>query len=170
MRSPLVFTRTSCRDRLIEEANSNPGGSPAGVFLFALPFCEAGMSACPDTVVADIGMPCGIFLARKAEETTTWPNGDTVEWNWNSRRLRYTFRTADFWRTGFDQSRLSVSKSQTLDGDGGRIPLLRATEGLIIQSGFFARRWTASRVCSQRLFAIPAKQMSLWPPGPELEP
>jgi len=28
-------------------------------------------------------------------ENDTWADGDTVEWNWNGRRLRYTFRTAD---------------------------------------------------------------------------
>src|SRR5437762_1591392 len=90
-----------------------------------------------------------------------------VELEWSATSL-YISHCGHFWRTGFDQSRLSVSKPQTLDGDGGRIPLLRATEGLIIQSGFFAGPWTASRVCSQRLFAVPAKQMSLWPPGPGL--
>jgi hypothetical protein len=24
-----------------------------------------------------------------------WKEGDTIEWNWNGRRLRYTFRVAD---------------------------------------------------------------------------
>jgi hypothetical protein len=28
-------------------------------------------------------------------EENKWSDGDTVEWNWNGRRLRYTFRTAD---------------------------------------------------------------------------
>jgi hypothetical protein len=28
-------------------------------------------------------------------EKKKWSDGDTVEWNWNGRRLRYTFRTAD---------------------------------------------------------------------------
>jgi len=28
-------------------------------------------------------------------EKNKWSEGDTVEWNWNGRRLRYTFRTAD---------------------------------------------------------------------------
>ncbi len=28
-------------------------------------------------------------------ENDKWSDGDTVEWNWNQRRLRYTFRTAD---------------------------------------------------------------------------
>lgn len=28
-------------------------------------------------------------------ERNKWCDGDTVEWNWNGRRLRYTFRTAD---------------------------------------------------------------------------
>jgi hypothetical protein len=28
-------------------------------------------------------------------ERGKWSDGDTVEWNWNGRRLRYTFRTAD---------------------------------------------------------------------------
>jgi len=28
-------------------------------------------------------------------EKSKWSDGDTVEWNWNGRRLRYTFRIAD---------------------------------------------------------------------------
>jgi len=28
-------------------------------------------------------------------EKDKWSDGDTAEWNWNGRRLRYTFRTAD---------------------------------------------------------------------------
>jgi hypothetical protein len=28
-------------------------------------------------------------------ENKKWTDGDTAEWNWNGRRLRYTFRTAD---------------------------------------------------------------------------
>jgi hypothetical protein len=28
-------------------------------------------------------------------ENNKWADGDTVEWNWNGRRLRYTFRIAD---------------------------------------------------------------------------
>jgi hypothetical protein len=28
-------------------------------------------------------------------EKNKWSDGDAVEWNWNGRRLRYTFRTAD---------------------------------------------------------------------------
>lgn len=28
-------------------------------------------------------------------ENNKWVDGDTAEWNWNGRRLRYTFRTAD---------------------------------------------------------------------------
>jgi hypothetical protein len=28
-------------------------------------------------------------------ENNKWAEGDTVEWNWNGRRLRYTFRVAD---------------------------------------------------------------------------
>lgn len=28
-------------------------------------------------------------------ENDKWSDGDSVEWNWNGRRLRYTFRTAD---------------------------------------------------------------------------
>jgi hypothetical protein len=28
-------------------------------------------------------------------ENDAWRDGDTIEWNWNGRRLRYTFRTAD---------------------------------------------------------------------------
>jgi hypothetical protein len=28
-------------------------------------------------------------------ENNKWTDGDTAEWNWNGRRLRYTFRTAD---------------------------------------------------------------------------
>lgn len=28
-------------------------------------------------------------------ENDNWADGDTLEWNWNGRRLRYTFRTAD---------------------------------------------------------------------------
>jgi hypothetical protein len=28
-------------------------------------------------------------------ENDKWSEGDTVEWNWNGRRLRYTFRIAD---------------------------------------------------------------------------
>ena len=28
-------------------------------------------------------------------ENDKWTEGDTAEWNWNGRRLRYTFRMAD---------------------------------------------------------------------------
>jgi hypothetical protein len=28
-------------------------------------------------------------------EKSKWSDGDTVEWNWNGRRLRYTFWVAD---------------------------------------------------------------------------
>jgi hypothetical protein len=28
-------------------------------------------------------------------EKNKWSDGDSIEWNWNGRRLRYTFRVAD---------------------------------------------------------------------------
>ena len=28
-------------------------------------------------------------------ENNKWADGDTIEWNWNGRRLRYVFRIAD---------------------------------------------------------------------------
>jgi len=48
----------------------------------------------------DLGQISSISLSSSTyyvdeSKNDKWSDGDTVEWNWNQRRLRYTFRTAD---------------------------------------------------------------------------